>query len=187
MQRLEAADASEVFERYKLETGERTAALEKDAANARLELARLQKTVGPRYIDGEPFLKYLADNKKPTIPVRVLYARDDQESGSLASQIFGALQAAGWPVAPGEPIPPADSRSYFSSTAAIGGVTAGVGVVENAGRTSGCTFGGALKVALGDALGQVNWGQRDELPLGAVIVVVAPKPPGPIFVAPAGR
>jgi hypothetical protein len=83
-------------------TNERSAKLEKEAADAKLELAVVSKIGALRQINGEIFSKYIKG--VPKRRVELLYHENDPEASRLASQIRYNLGAgvkgsgAGWDV-----------------------------------------------------------------------------------------
>lgn len=87
-------------------SGQITASLEERAAEAELQLAKLQERQRPRSV-GKEFAEALRG--KPKAPVKIVYAPNDEEAFHFASLVFRWLGkddgGAGWEVSKPEPIP----------------------------------------------------------------------------------
>jgi hypothetical protein len=175
LQGLESEEAKTALDEYKLAVAGDIAEANARQAEAELALAHLQKRVAPRRILAADFLKSLEGGLKPSLPIEILYSRDDADSQQLASQLYTLLSLqAKWPVDFERPLPPATIDSYLPSTLLAGGNTSGVTIVENPGDQDR-TPGGALKVALIKSLGSIAWARKSELPVGKVRIVIAPR------------
>jgi len=78
------------------DANERAAALEKEAANARLETENLRSQLVPRRLKRDAFVKALVD--VPKAAVEIIYARDDFESIEFAQEIAIFLEKGNWQV-----------------------------------------------------------------------------------------
>jgi hypothetical protein len=175
LQRLETEAAETALTDYKLSVARDIAEANARTAEAELALAHLQKRVAPRRILEVDFLKSIEEGIKPSLPVEILYSRDDADSAQLASQLYTLLSLqAKWPVEYARPLPPAAIDSYSPSTLLAGGNSSGVTIVENPGGQDR-TPGGALRVALIKSLGSITWSNKPELPEGKVRIVIAPR------------
>lgn len=142
---------------------------------ATAELERLRTKVGPRALDGEALLSALEGKPKPEIPVKILYKDDDADSHLLSHQIWFALKdKAEWPIE--YPQPTRWTGGSWPTAEWVGGQMSGVTVAENPPAGVDATLGGALRVGLLPSLGQVHWTRLDELPVGGIRIIVAPKP-----------
>lgn len=174
LQRLENEAAKLALDEYKLSVARDIAEANARTAEAELELANLKEKVAPRRILATNFLKSLEGETKPSMPVEILYSRDDPDSEQLAGQLLFLLLEAKWPVEDRRPLPPAAIESYLPATLLAGGNTSGVTIVENPGNQDR-TIGGSLKVALFRSLGSITWSSKPELPVGKVRIVIAPR------------
>jgi hypothetical protein len=73
------------------------AALNKEAADARLETAKIEKEYGPRKLTEEQ-LQSLADKAKPFAGTEIIFSvnTNDTESANFAMQIASPLKEVGW-------------------------------------------------------------------------------------------
>jgi hypothetical protein len=155
---------------------------------AMLELERLRKQFGPRYIDPVPFLANLAG--QPKSPTEILFLRDDPDCIRLGQQILFLLLQADWPVSAPRPIPASDNFPFSVSPSAhsVGGQVSGVSIVVRFGELDGVALAElpgpgkmansaylALGGALMRALGGIGLGTDTEIPSGSVRIVVAPR------------
>jgi hypothetical protein len=159
------------------------------AQEAMLELERLRKRFGPRYIDPEMFSKDIAG--QPKLPVQILYLKDDPDSYSLSFQILSLLNRATWdvvvptPIRPNPQFPSPLLPTAFSVGAKISGVTIVVKVIELldgpalAELPESGKIASSASVALGRALirslGGLGMGTDPTMPEGVLRVVVAPR------------
>lgn len=122
LQKVEAKDADDAFELYKLgvaaqvaeakregiEAGKtagdalvRAAELEKEAANARLETEKIKKTVAWRVVSPEEIAKLEQILSAKPGAVNLRYTDGDPEALFLAIQLSEILKKAKWQIAPG--------------------------------------------------------------------------------------
>ncbi len=143
---------------------------------AKAELERVKKKLAPRNLDRDALLAALKGRPKPESSIEILYKDDDAESHMLAHQIWSVLTiGAQWPASP--PQPTRWAGGSWPTAEWVGGQMSGVSVVENPPPGMDTTLGGALKVGLFASFGQITWSKVDNLPVGGVRIVVAPKPP----------
>lgn len=98
LQDKEAADRADEFARYKVEVGERTAGLEAEAANARLETERLKAQFAWRTISPEATKALEVELAAHPGAVNVEYVAGDPEANNLAIQIANIFGTAKWQV-----------------------------------------------------------------------------------------
>jgi hypothetical protein len=154
------------------EANERAAQLEKQAADARLELMQLQN---PRMIFPDKLAAGLAG--KPTAKVEIWYVSECSDCHWLATWLAGGLLAAGWEIDQGKPlpIPPATSGIDTSGApaAAKGGQPWGVSVLPSDDSNPAAV---ALREVLMNEWKRLGGGKADDLPDGVVRITVAPRP-----------
>jgi hypothetical protein len=93
------ATANKVIAEARAETAkanERTAGLEKAAAEATLEFERLRQRVGPRNMDKAKFLAALAGKERYPAPVQIYFEKGAPDGYATGEQIAEALTEAGW-------------------------------------------------------------------------------------------
>jgi flagellar basal body-associated protein FliL len=117
LQRHETAEAKRELEEYKVEAGTKISAAEAVGLTAKADIAKahvsiaeadartkeaevkleeLRKQVGPRHLKSQEFIEALVG--KPTLPVEIMFLKDDADAFTLSLEIRTALQMAGWPV-----------------------------------------------------------------------------------------
>jgi hypothetical protein len=94
----ENAAAKEELDRYKSEAGERTAALENAAAQARLETEKLRAQLAWRTVSPHTVKALEAELSLHPGAVNVEYVSGDPEANNLAIQIANIFGAAKWQV-----------------------------------------------------------------------------------------
>jgi hypothetical protein len=154
----------------------RAAALNADAAKARLETAQLWKEASARRIDQDALTRALSERAKEH--VEIFFAKNDADSAELANSIFLVFLRLDWPMN-GLPQPIPESREYpIPDALMLGAQSSGVSVVARAipPDDDGSTFS-VLSKALLPALGSVSGGRDEKMPAGAIRIVIAPKPP----------
>ena len=170
--------------------GEKAAGLEKEAAEAKLQLEKLRTKMGPRQIDSAIFLQAL--EAKPKTPVEIMFPKEDGEAFMLAIQFRDLLRVAKWEAAEPVPVPATDIPRLANqpSHMAVGAQATGVAVVVRADTQDefnqvsdfqATTPMNALRAAITNTLGGVAGyaGGADIFPApprGTVRIVVGPKP-----------
>jgi outer membrane murein-binding lipoprotein Lpp len=154
------------------QANERAAQLEKEAAQARLELMQLQN---PRMIRPDKLAEGLAG--KPTAKVEIWYVSECSDCHWLATWLAGGLQAAGWTIVQGKPLPIPPAPIPFDSSgapaAAKGGQLWGVSVLPSDGSNPAAV---ALSEVLLNEWKRLGGGEASDLPDGVVRITVAPRP-----------
>jgi hypothetical protein len=107
---------------------ERAAALEKEAAEARLKLALLQKQVGPRVIDRDALLNELKGKRKPG-KISILWSRAAEDGWYVATQLQRLLVEAEWPVDAEGPVAIDTDSPFLRDKPGIGTGSAGSGIM----------------------------------------------------------
>lgn len=174
------------------EANERAATLEKEAKEARLETEHLknanllmQRSVGPRQIDGAVFLKALEGTPKPK-GVIIVYSDMASDGWYVASQISMLLEEVGWPLlnSNGTKLPYSDrtfelAGSAFGFAAPNSGImipSSGVRILSNEGGGEH-PIADALLTAVANTLGTTGGGGRDNtLERGVVKIVINARP-----------
>ena len=190
LQDQEVKDNAEIFERYKLETGERISEANARQKEAELKLEQLRKQMGPRQAEVATFLKALEG--KPKAPVEIMFPKEDGEAFMLALQFRDLLRSAKWEVAEPVPVPGTDIPRLANqpSHMAAGAQAIGVAVVVRADTQdefdrvsdfNADTPMNALRDALAKTLGGVaGYAAGPDIfpapPKGTVRIVVGPKP-----------
>jgi hypothetical protein len=80
LQRLENEAAQLALHEYKLSVARDIAEANARTAEAELDLANLQKKIAPRRVLEADFLKSIEGQPKPSMPVEIIYSRDDPDS-----------------------------------------------------------------------------------------------------------
>lgn len=87
------------FEKHRIDSAERTATLEKEAAVARLDLAKLQSSVSPRRLTEDQQKEIgLSLSRFSGLNVPIWYGTGDKEAETFAWEIAATLNSAGWQV-----------------------------------------------------------------------------------------
>lgn len=112
--RKDATAKEEALSKYKRESSERVAVLEKQTAEAKLELARLTqpRTISPQ--QKEAFLNFMRDKPKGKVNLAILAM--DNESNSYVQRLFELLQEAGFTL-PGSIMAPIGGFGLHASNA----------------------------------------------------------------------
>jgi hypothetical protein len=100
-QKQQSAADQEALEKYKADSGVRTAILEKEAADARSETERIKQVVAWRTITPVDALKLETALAEKPGAVNLRYMDGDPEALFLAIQISQILDKAHWRIAPG--------------------------------------------------------------------------------------
>jgi hypothetical protein len=106
LQKAEAKDARDAFEKYKLGVVEKTAELESDAANAGLETEKIKEVVAWRVVSPENALELEKALAAKPGSVNLRWMDSDPEALFFAIQISHVLAKAHWKIASGAVKPP---------------------------------------------------------------------------------
>jgi hypothetical protein len=126
-------------------------------------------------LDREALLKAIEGIPKPTIEVRVLYLKDDNESYNLAAQIWLTLGAEDGPDWPMRHLAMADGGPASTAMWA-GGSPEGVTVTENVPNLEVSVVGRALVEGLRASLTRVSFAVQGMGQTGTIRIIVAQKP-----------
>jgi hypothetical protein len=105
----------------------RAAELNARAAESERQLEELRKATKARRINGSDFVKALKG--MPSLPVEIMFAKDDGEAFHLALDIRNFVRMAGWTTAEPVPIPP--TTQPVPTIMGVGGQPAGVSLVAH--------------------------------------------------------
>lgn len=106
---------------------ERAAEASARAAESERQLEELRKATRARRINGNEFVTLLKG--APSLPVEIMFAKDDGEAFHLALDIRNFVRIAGWTAV--EPVPIPSTNQPVPTTMSVGGQPSGVSLVAH--------------------------------------------------------